>query len=280
MSIISQVVDVLTKPLWILDLVDSSWKGQEFEVTSVTYNINQRMAVKELPYRNMPRVEPLGLAAQRIQVEGFLIGDDVWDQRDAFLKIAKDGIAGEVVIPSRGPLVCRLETASFSESVADGNKLGLDLAFIIIFDPDTPDLPDYSKDPVSGIKLAAGDVSGALSADFKKQYASDRSAYLGKRALLTVAAGARSVLNDASRLVALGQSAYLVVQNSQKPRYGRTLKGGADVNLSTALAAASVLNSAVDRVNKVVSDVTTTQNSLQQIATQQINLTTATGVSL
>lgn len=130
----------LIRPLWTLTLQDASWMGIPFVLTETEPTDGRRVVVHEYPKRDMPYVEDLGRANQVIPIKGYLCGDDVYEQRDAFKKACATTInLGTLVHPSLGSIPdVALLSCSFGEAVEDGRMVTLSLVFMRSLPPVYP----------------------------------------------------------------------------------------------------------------------------------------------
>jgi hypothetical protein len=123
-------------PQWLGDMISAAtWKGVRFEVFRVEYNQDSRVDVRPIPYKDLPRVEYLGMEPRVIHVEGRLIGDDVWIQRDKFATVVQDSRQGVLQLPSREPIFGRMLSCSYTEEVNPGNQVLLRMTFVQTQDP-------------------------------------------------------------------------------------------------------------------------------------------------
>ena len=86
----------------------ASFRGVEFSTEGTAGENGRKVAPHSYPYRDTPWIEDLGRADRRGSIEGFLIGDDVDDQRTALIAAAEKAGPGSLVHPSRGTLTVTL----------------------------------------------------------------------------------------------------------------------------------------------------------------------------
>lgn len=80
-----------------------------FAVEVDTYRGGRRIALHEYPYRDDPWPEDTGRATRRITITGFLLGDDVFDQRAALIAALEQPGPGTLVHPSFGSITATLD---------------------------------------------------------------------------------------------------------------------------------------------------------------------------
>ena len=92
----------------------------------------RRVAIHEYPYRDDAWAEDLGKLPRRFTIQAFIVGDDVYQQRDALLKACEQSGAGTLVHPTNK---ARSSASSLEFSCADRRERGrvveLQFAFIL-----------------------------------------------------------------------------------------------------------------------------------------------------
>lgn len=83
-------------------LEPASFRGVPFAVRSGGGQAGRRNAVHEYPFRDVPWVEDLGRQSRRIQMVGFVSGDDVIAQRARMIAAVEAPGDGELVHPTLG----------------------------------------------------------------------------------------------------------------------------------------------------------------------------------
>jgi prophage DNA circulation protein len=115
---------------WRDDLRPASWRGIDFGVLTAEGRFGRRTVVHEYAYRDAVWVEDLGRGPRRLQLLGFLVGDDVAAQQEAMIEAAEQEGAGELVHPQLGLL--RVTLVEFGTSVRHdlGRVVELHMLFI------------------------------------------------------------------------------------------------------------------------------------------------------
>lgn len=85
-------------------LKPASFRNVPFAVRSGGGQAGRRNAVHEYPFRDVPWVEDLGRSSRRIQIVGFVTGDDVIAQRAKMIDAVEAPGDGELVHPTLGRL--------------------------------------------------------------------------------------------------------------------------------------------------------------------------------
>jgi prophage DNA circulation protein len=258
----------ITSP-WAAPLQLASFKGISFEVSDNEYEMQRRPALHEFPFADLPSVEDLGLGVQHIKISGFLIGDDVYAQRDAFVLMTKQQGQGELIHPSLGSLTVTLLTAGFSESVAAGRSVGINLTFVITGDPAGSQISwqDISSSTPDFIQTAVANVQAAMNSDFVKQ--TQAVLQQGAAVVSGVAsqvggyvAQVRSVIGDASRIVHSTDALTSMISGQVGSRYSVVPSG--NIPLAAISRVLSVAGQQIGNANQVANGV----SGLIGIATQ------------
>lgn len=97
---------------------EASYKGVQFIITTISNTSGNRLAVHEFPQQNNPYIENLGVKAKRIQLEGYVIGED-WKDKRKKLEEALNGPKGTFIHPVTGPVVVECESFTVTEDVVN-----------------------------------------------------------------------------------------------------------------------------------------------------------------
>lgn len=82
-----------------VELVAASFRGVPFFVEEENRSGGRRLVVHEFPFRTEPVIEDVGGAAKRYRIDGYFVGDDYLDQRDALVEALEQEGAGILVHP-------------------------------------------------------------------------------------------------------------------------------------------------------------------------------------
>lgn len=115
---------------WQSRLRPASYNGVSFYVVGGTSQFGRRQAVHEYPFRDIPWVEDLGRAARRFTVTGFLLGDNVQDDRDVLISAAESAGIGTLVHPTYGFLKVSLSALQIEEAWDKGRVFALRMTFV------------------------------------------------------------------------------------------------------------------------------------------------------
>lgn len=150
---------------WAASLQPASWRGVPFAVRASQIQRGRRVALHEYPYRDTILVEDLGRGKRSVSFEAFLIGDDVYAQRDAMSAAMDIAGPGVLVHPSLGSLnvVCTLFTAS--EAAERGRVVTLELSFLET-GQDTALYPTQIVSTQTNVVLQAANAALAAVSDF------------------------------------------------------------------------------------------------------------------
>lgn len=115
---------------WFDQLQPASYNGVPFAVLRSEGEFGRRQAIHEYPFRDTVWVEDLGRAARRIEITGFIIGDDVIAQKERMIAVAEQKGAGQLVHPTLGLLNVSLLRLRPVERFDHGRYFELNFSFV------------------------------------------------------------------------------------------------------------------------------------------------------
>ncbi|MET3135352.1 prophage DNA circulation protein [Oxalobacteraceae bacterium GrIS 1.11] len=148
---------------WSSQLRPASYRGVPFGVYGGNSKFGRRNAVHEYPFRDTAWVEDLGRSARRINISGFLVGDDVIAQRERMIAACESPGEGELIHPTLGRLSVSNMDFSTEERWDQGRVFEVALSFIEAGQRTFPSVETSTGDVVAGA-CKAGDE--AIKADF------------------------------------------------------------------------------------------------------------------
>ena len=154
---------------WRGRLRPASYGGITFGVLGGESRFGRRNAVHEYPYRDTPWVEDLGRAARRINLSGFIVGDDVIAKRNALIAVCESPGQSQLVHPTLGTLTVSLLDFATIERWDQGRVFELNFVFIESGQRSFPAVELSTLDDVSAASILA-DI--AAQADFVSGVAS------------------------------------------------------------------------------------------------------------
>lgn len=145
---------------WFEQLQPGSWRGVPFVMDTMTTAAGRRLAVHEYPYRDEVWAEDLGKLPRRFALVGFLVGDDVYQQRDAMLAACEQEGPGPLVHPTMGPMTCVLMSFSVADRREHGRVVEFTAEFVLAGDLLTPAIElatgQAVNDAVESVRAATG----------------------------------------------------------------------------------------------------------------------------
>lgn len=148
---------------WADRLLPASFRGVPFVVREAQVIKGRRVVVHEYPQKDTVYVEDLGRGKRSYVFRGFLIGDDVYDQRDAFDEAAELPGPGSLIHPSLGSISASLVAYASSESTERGRVVELDLTFV---ESGTQIFPSLLAATQATVTTQANALLAATQADF------------------------------------------------------------------------------------------------------------------
>src|SRR5450830_396867 len=94
--------------MWMDQLRSASYRGVPFGMLGGEGQFGRRNVVHEYPFRDTVWVEDLGRAARRINVTGFLVGDDCIAQRDRMISVCEQDGDAILIHPTYGEMTVSL----------------------------------------------------------------------------------------------------------------------------------------------------------------------------
>ncbi len=123
---------------WFQQLQPGSWRGVGFYIDAGDTAAGRRVAIHEYPYRDDAWAEDLGKLPRRFSVQAFIVGDDVYQQRDAMLAACEQAGAGTLVHPTLGSIQCVLLEFQCTDRRERGRVVELQFSFIVAGDVQYP----------------------------------------------------------------------------------------------------------------------------------------------
>jgi prophage DNA circulation protein len=227
---------------WWLQLQPGSWRGVGFVMDAAETKAGRRIAEHSYPYRDTIWAEDLGKLPRRFAFQAFLVGDDVYQQRDAMLSACEQAGAATLVHPTLGSVQCVLVDFSTTDRRERGRLVELQFSFVAapsdqLFPSAIVATGQAISDAADALTSAAGsDLSSALGAVDPIPQAS--AAFVPGFASLAVGA-----VNDPLR--ALNAVAGLPGLYGRYSTGRRTTYQPADATVASCLAASTSSRSAV-----------------------------------
>ncbi|KMN32085.1 hypothetical protein VI26_18125 [Chromobacterium sp. LK1] len=141
----------------------ASYRGIPFAVLASDGEFGRRLAEHEYPNRDVLWVEDMGRRGRRINMIGFLVGDDVISQMQQMIAAAEQEGRGELVHPTLGTLYVSLGPMRVSERWDQGRYIELSMQFIEAGDRE---FPGEQQDTASWLRDLADQAGLSVEADF------------------------------------------------------------------------------------------------------------------
>lgn len=163
---------------WKDSLRKASFRGVPFKVDSSDRTGGRRAQTFEFPGRDIPFTEDLGRKARNFSIEGFVLGDDYFKQRDALVTALEKEGAGTLVHPFYGNQEVQLTDFSVRETLTgEGRIARFQLSFVEagkeIFPAAKADPKASLSTKAAAVRSAAGKKLGGLSVLRKPQFVID-----------------------------------------------------------------------------------------------------------
>lgn len=150
---------------WRSKLRPASFKGVNFQVEAHDNESGRRAHVHEYPNKNVPYAEDMGGVSEAFVIEGFVIGDDYIEKRDALKEACNSYGPGTLIHPSQGTKQVICTGCRISERFTEGRMARFSLSFIDAGEQAFPASAIDYKDQVSDLadKTESSAISSFLS---------------------------------------------------------------------------------------------------------------------
>lgn len=180
---------------WWQQLHPGSWRGIGFVLDMAEAKGGRRIALHEYPYRDTIWAEDLGRLPRRFSFQAFIVGDDVYSQRDAMLRACEQAGPGTLVHPTFGTVQCVVLDFSTTDRRDRGRYVEVKFDFVVAGDLLFPQAITSTGD---GVTAAADRLDTASASDLASTAAVPATA---ARALTGYGGIAISAVNDAARAI-------------------------------------------------------------------------------
>lgn len=227
---------------WWQQLQPGSWRGVGFVMDAAENRAGRRVAVHEYPYRDTVWAEDLGRLPRRFAFQAFLVGDDVYQQRNAMIQACEQPGEGTLVHPTLGSVQCVLPDFSTTDRRERGRMVELAFTFIVSGDILFPSTALATSDQVNSL---AGNLNQASAYDLTAAMTGARTAQQQLAMVDSFAALALTAVNDPARSLnaVIGLPGY----------YGRYAAGSRGTTLPGSATVASCLSNSITTRTAVIS---------------------------
>jgi hypothetical protein len=146
---------------WYEQLLPGSWRGVGFMMDAAQTVAGRRIALHEYPYRDTVWPEDLGKLPRRFAFQAFLVGEDVYQQRNAMIAAAEQAGEGTLVHPTLGTLQCVLIDFSTTDRRERGRMVEIAFQFVLAGDVMFPAAGIASGNLINQFAAALNGASGA-----------------------------------------------------------------------------------------------------------------------
>lgn len=145
----------------------ASFRGVPFHVETADSSHGRRQAVHEHAQRDVPYTEDLGRKAREFTINGYVIGADYHQARDALVEACEKAGPGHLIHPYKGELTVVCRGLNVSESSENGGMCRVSLTFL---EAGEASYPRATTDSVNAIGKAANRVTEAAGSGFLSKY--------------------------------------------------------------------------------------------------------------
>jgi len=152
---------------WKDDLRPASFRGFPFYIESSQYTSGRRVTFHEFPNREEPFAEDLGRVGRTFKVDGHLLGDDIFDQKEKLIDACEKFGPGELVHPYFGNRFVQVGAFTIDEDTKEGRILRFSLQF---YETGDSRFPKDVDDKQSLLNAVADAASGKNKSLFEKAF--------------------------------------------------------------------------------------------------------------
>lgn len=203
---------------WRNSLLPASFRGVEFHVDASELEFGRRVQLHEFPLRDRPYAQDLGRRARMVAVEGYVIGADYMNRRNALVQALEAKGDGPLVHPYLGELRVSALTCRLGESAAEGGMARFQIEFAESGDaefavtPNTGAAVRATADAAS--EAAAGSFRARHSLAGRPQFVANAATSMLETALGRVQALSRQVQGAADRVAGLNRQVEAVLRDA------------------------------------------------------------------
>ncbi|OTG68314.1 multidrug DMT transporter [Acinetobacter sp. ANC 4470] len=95
---------------WATELHDASFRGVQFECTTISDSMSKTVSIQQAPYSNYASVEDMGNEPRRISIQAIYAGNDYLIWLNALLAALEESGSGELIHPIFG--ICNAQVVS------------------------------------------------------------------------------------------------------------------------------------------------------------------------
>lgn len=195
---------------WRDKIRPARFRGVPFFIESAEQSGGRRTVVHEYPLKDEPFAEDMGRKARSFTIEGYVIGENYFDARDALLFQLEQPGTGELDHPYHGKRRVVVSGYRVRETTDRGGMASFSIEFEET--PAQPAQPTAIVDAAANVRTSAAAATAAVELEFLSKYVSDatrtesvagmlRSATLAiNNALATVSMGTQALANLKRRI--------------------------------------------------------------------------------
>lgn len=116
---------------WATDLHDASFRGVQFECTTVSDSWSKTIATHQAPYSNAASVEDMGNDPRRISIQAVYAGEDYLTWLNALLAALQENGPGELIHPIFGICYAQVTNHNVNHDVDNYDACSFSIDFVI-----------------------------------------------------------------------------------------------------------------------------------------------------
>lgn len=115
---------------WATDLHDASFRGVQFECTSVNDAYKKALAIHQAPYSDDAEIEDMGIDPRKISIQAIYAGDDYLSWLDALEAALAETGSGELIHPVYGILEVQVDSWQVQHDAENMDACAISIEFV------------------------------------------------------------------------------------------------------------------------------------------------------
>lgn len=116
---------------WATELHDASFRGVQFECTTISDSMSKTVSIQQAPYSNDASVEDMGNEPRRVSIQAVYAGDDYLTWLNALLAALDENGLGELVHPIFGICYAQVANHNVNHDVDNYDACTFSIEFVI-----------------------------------------------------------------------------------------------------------------------------------------------------
>jgi prophage DNA circulation protein len=152
---------------WKDELRPASFRGVTFFVKALSFTGGRRTVLHEFPEKDDPITEDMGGIAKEFTIDGFVIGDNYTQDRDALIRVLDQYGPGVLIHPTIGELNVAVGRYTVREQTDDGGMAVFTIPFI---QDSALNFPQPTTNDVAETQQKCDDIDDSSAESFSEEF--------------------------------------------------------------------------------------------------------------